>query len=212
MFRKMWGRPRRSGWVFGVTLVMAGIAAAGCDDGGNPFVVSLSPFYAKGDLQTDLRLAGTWTDPEGDVSFTFEAGKQKEYTLVVKEKEGGQETSGEFEARLLRLGGSWFIDFFPKNNSGEDEFHRVHFFRGHSIARVELGQDSMQMAFLSASWLRARIQEKSIDTPYVTADGSLLLTGTTEEVQELANLYANDEKAFAEPLGLERTRVEEDEP
>jgi hypothetical protein len=212
MFRKMWGRPRRSGWVFGLTLVMAGIAAAGCDDGGNPFVVSLSPFYSKTDLQTDLRLAGTWTDPEGDVSFTFEAGKEGEYTLIIKERAGGQETSGEFETHLLRLGGSWFIDFFPKNNSGEDEFHRVHFFRGHSIARVELGQDSMQMAFLSANWLRAQIDEKSIDTPYVTAEGSLLLTGTTEEVQELANLYANDEKAFAEPIGLERPRVEEDEP
>lgn len=212
MIRKMGGRPRWSGWVFGMTLVMAGIAAAGCDDDRNPFVVSLSPFYSKPDLQTDLRLAGTWTDPEGDVSFTFEAGKEKEYTLIVKEKEGGQETSGEFEARLLRLGGSWFIDFFPKNNSGEDEFHRVHFFRGHSIARVELGQDSMPMAFLSANWLRARIEEKSIETPYITADGSLLLTGTTEEVQELANLYANDEKAFADPLGLGRTRVEEDEP
>jgi hypothetical protein len=212
MFRKMWGCPRRGGWVFGMALALAGFAAAGCEDSGNPFVVSLSPFYSKLDLQTDLRLAGTWTDPEGDVSFTFEAGKEKEYTLIVKEKEGGQETSGEFEAHLLRLGGSWFIDFFPKNNSGEDEFHRVHFFRGHSIARVELGQDSMQMAFLSASWLRARIGEKSIDTPYVKADESLLLTGTTEEVQELANLYANDEKAFAEPLGLERTRVEEDEP
>jgi hypothetical protein len=29
-------------------------------------------------------------------------------------------------------------------------------------------------------------------------------------VQELANLYANDEKAFADPLSLERARAEED--
>jgi hypothetical protein len=110
----------------------------------------------------------------------------------------------------MRLGGSWFVDFFPKNNSGGDEFYRVHFFRGHSIARVELGQESMQMAFLSASWVGARITEKSIDTPHEKADGSLLLTGTTEEVQELAYFYANDEEAFADPLSLERTRVEED--
>ena len=151
--------------------------------------------------------------PDGRLlAYSTDVTGHREYTLVVKEREGDQETSGEFEAHLLRLGGSWFIDFFPKNNNGEDEFHRVHFFRGHSIARVELGQDSMQMAFLSASWLRARIDEKSIDTPHEKADGSLLLTGTTEEVQELANLYANDETAFADPLSLERTRVEEDVP
>jgi len=195
-----------------MALALAGFVAAGCDDSGNPFVVSLRPFYTKVDLEADPGLTGSWRDKEGDVSFTFQEGEEKEYTLVVKEREGDQETSGEFEAHLLRLGGSWFIDFFPKNNNGEDEFHRVHFFRGHSIARVELGQDSMQMAFLSASWLRARIDEKSIDTPHEKADGSLLLTGTTEEVQELANLYANDEKAFADPLTLERTRVEEDVP
>jgi hypothetical protein len=209
MFRKMRERLRRGVWVMGLALTLACFSVAGCDDSGNPFVVSLQPFYTKVDLEADPGLIGTWRDKEGDVSFTFEEGAEKEYTLVVKEREGGQETSGEFEAHLMRLGGSIFIDFFPKNNSGEDEFHRVHFFRGHSIARAELGQDSMQMAFLSASWLDARIEEKSIDTPHEKADGSLLLTGTTDEVQELAYLYANDEKAFADPLALERTRVEE---
>lgn len=212
MTRQTRGWPLQGGWVLGMALALAGFVAAGCDDAGNPFVVSLRPFYTKVDLEADPGLTGSWRDKEGDVSFTFQEGEEKEYTLVVKEREGDQETSGEFEAHLLRLGGSWFIDFFPKNNNGEDEFHRVHFFRGHSIARVELGQDSMQMAFLSASWLRARIDEKSIDTPHEKADGSLLLTGTTEEVQELANLYANDETAFADPLSLERTRVEEDVP
>ena len=212
MFRQMRKRPRLGRWVMGLALALAAFSAVSCDDSGNPFVVSLQPFYTKVDLETNPGLIGTWRDTEGDVSFTFEEGTEKEYTLVVKEREGGQETSGEFEAHLMRLGGSMFIDFFPKNNSGEDEFYRVHFFRGHSIGRVEIGQDSMQMAFVSASWLSAQIEEKSIDTPYVKADGSLLLTGTTEEVQELADLYANDEKAFADPLCLERTRVEENEP
>ncbi len=213
MIGKILGWPHRGEWVMGIALAMTGFAAAGCDDLGNSFVVSLQPFYTKLDLEADPGLAGTWKDQEGDVSFTFEEGAKKEYTMVVKEREGGQETSGEFEAHLMRLGGSWFIDLFPKNTSSRgDEFYRSLSFRGHSIARVELGQDSMKMAFMSGSWLSARIKEKSIDTPHEKADGSLLLTGTTEEVQELANLYANDEKAFAEPLTLERTRVEEDVP
>jgi hypothetical protein len=191
---------------------LAGFAAAGCDNSESVFVVSLNPFYSQLDLEADSGWVGTWGDKDGEVSFTFEAGPEKEYTLVVKEKDGEKETSGEFEAHFMRLGGSLFIDLFPKNNDGEDAFHRVHFFRGHSIARVELEQDSMQLAFLSASWLSAQIEEKSIDTPHEKADGSLLLTGTTEEVQELANLHANDEKAFVEPLSLERTRVGEDAP
>jgi hypothetical protein len=210
MFREIWRLPRRGGWPISMALAVAGFAAAGCDDGGNPFAVSLQPFYTKMDLEADPGLSGTWKDEEGDVSFTFEAGTEKEYTLVVTEREGEQETSGEFEAHLMHLGGWWFIDFFPKNSSGGDEFYRVHFFRGHSIARVDLGQDSMQMAFLSANWLSAGVEEKTIDTPHEKADGSLLLTGTTEELQELVYLYANDGKAFGDPLSLKRTRMEED--
>jgi hypothetical protein len=211
MRRKMCEQPRRGRWAMGMVLALAGAAAAGCDDSGNPFVVSLQPFYTKVDLEADPGLSGSWRDKEGDVSFVFEAGTEKEYALVVKEIDGERETSGEFEAHLMHLGGSWFIDLFPKNKSGEGEFYRVHFFRGHSIARVELGQDSMQMAFLSARWLSSRIDERSIDTPHERADETLLLTGTTEEVQELAYIYANDERAFADPLCLERTPAEEDE-
>jgi hypothetical protein len=207
---RIWGWPHRGGWVMGMVLALAGFAACGCDSGGSFFVVSLQPFYTKVDLEADTGLAGTWKDQEGDVSFTFEAGAEKEYTMVVKEREGGQETTGEFEAHLMRLGGTWFIDMFPKNSSGEDEFYRLHFFRGHSIARVELGQDSMKMAFMNGNWLSARIAENSIDTPHEKVEGSLLLTGTTEEVQELVFLHANDEGAFADALSLERTRMEED--
>ena len=67
----------------------------------------------------------------------------------------------------------------------------------------------MHIAFFSANWLKVRIEEKSIDTPHEKADGSLLLTGTTEEVQELVFLHADDEGAFSDPLTLERQEVEE---
>jgi hypothetical protein len=212
MIRPIWRSPGRGGWAIGMVLALVSVAAVGCDDTGNPFAMSIQPFYTKVDLEVDPGLTGTWEDKEGDVSFTFEAGEEKEYILVVKERDGEQRTSGEFEAHLMHLGGSWFIDFFPKSDSGGDGFYRAHFFRGHSIARVELGQDSMQIAFLNGSWLSTQIEEKNIDTPHEKADGSLLLTGTTEELQELAYFYGNDEKAFAEPLSLERSRAEEDEP
>jgi hypothetical protein len=40
-------------------------------------------------------------------------------------------------------------------------------------------------------------------------DGSLVLTGTVEDVQDLVFLHAGEEGAFSEPLTLERQRVEE---
>ena len=209
MVRAVCAQLRKSRWAIGMVLALVSVAAGGCDDSGNPFAVSLQPFYTKTDLEADPGLVGSWGDKEGDVSFTFEEGKEKEYALVVKERDGEQLNSGEFVAHLMRLGGWWFIDFFPKEKRGESVFSRAHFLRGHSLARLALGQDTMQVAFLDASWLRARIEEKSIDVQHERADETLLLTGTTEELQELAFLYANDDKAFAGPLSLERTQAEE---
>jgi hypothetical protein len=204
---------RRWTWLIGATLALVSIVPTGCDSDGNPFVMSLEPFYTDVDLQSDSRLNETWTDKEGDVTFAFEQGrekgKEKVYELVVKEKDGEQQVSGKFEVRLVQLGAFWFLDIYPKSSEGVSEFYRMHFIRAHTITRVEIKQDSIQMAFLSASWLKARIKENSVDTPYVKANDALLLTGTTEELQGLVLRYANDDQAFADPLLLERLRLEE---
>lgn len=207
-------RSRRSIWLIGAMLALTSVVASGCDSDGSPFVMSLEPFYTPVDLEADSRLQGTWKDKEGDVTFSFEEGpekrQEKEYKLVVKEKDGEQEASGEFDVCVVRLGAFWFLDIYPRSSKEGNEFYRLHLIRAHTIARVEIKKDSIQMAFLSAGWLRAKIKEKSVDTPYVKGDDALLLTGTTEEVQELVFCYANNDEAFADPLLLERQRMEEE--
>jgi hypothetical protein len=207
--QKFWQR-HPGNWIVGMAVALGSFVQAGCEEGGSEFAVSLQPFYSEVDLQSDPLLAGTWRDKEGDVSFTFEPSAEKEYKLVVIEKEGEKKTSGEFEGHLVRLGGNLFLDFFPKSIEEGGDFYRVHFVRGHSIARIEIGLDSSEMTFLSASWLKRKIEEKSIDTPHEKVDGALLLTGTVEEVQDLVFLHAEEEGAFSEPLTLERQRVEEE--
>jgi hypothetical protein len=206
---------RRWTWLVGATLALVSIVPTGCDSAGNPLVMSLQPFYTEIDLEADSRLNQTWTDKEGDVTFAFqqgkEQGKEKEYELVVKEKDGEQQVSGKFEVRLVHLGAFRFLDIYPNSSDGVSEFYRMHFIRAHTVARVEIKQDSIQMAFLSATWLRAKIKEKSVDTPYIKVDDALLLTGTMEEVQGLVFCYANDDEAFSDPLLLERQRLEEEQ-
>jgi hypothetical protein len=200
--------------LLGAVLAAGSFVATGCDSDGNSFVVSLQPFYTQLDVEVDSRLNGIWSDKEGDVTFSFEPGKEegKEnvYKLVVKEKEETQEVSGEFEVRIVRLGAFYFLDIYPQSSKEGNEFYRAHFTRAHTIVRAQISQDSIQMAFLSASWLKAKIEEKNVDTPHVEADEALLLTGTTEEVQELVFSHANDDEAFAYPVLLEKQQVEEE--
>ena len=208
-------RSWRWSWPLGVALAFGSIVATGCDSDGSPFITSLQPFYTPLDLEADSRLNGIWSDKEGAVTFSFEErkeeGKEKEYKLVVKEKDGEQEVSGEFEAHVVRLGAFDFMDIYPQSSKEGNEFYRAHFTRAHTIARLEISQDSIQMAFLSARWLKAKMDEKSVDTPCVKVDDTLMLTGTTEEAQELVFSHANDDGAFADSLLLEKQRIEKEE-
>ena len=212
MVREAGKRSWRWRWLLIAELAVVSIVAIGCD-AEVPFVVSLQPVYTQLDLEADPRLNGMWSDKEGDVTFSFEQGTgnreedQYKYKMVVKEKNGEQEESGEFEARIVRLGTYYFLDIYPLGRKEGSDFYRLHFTRVHSIARVEINEDSIQLAFLSATWLQAKMDEKSVDTPSVEVDDELLLTGTTEEVQELIFSHANDDEAFADPVLLERQPV-----
>jgi hypothetical protein len=86
---------------------------------------------------------------------------------------------------------------------------QMHFARAHTMARLEIGEDSIQLEFLNAGSLKAKIDEKNVDTPCVPVDGALLLTGTTEEVQEFLFSEENDDKGFDDALKLEKAKVEE---
>jgi hypothetical protein len=202
-------------WLMGVAVVLVSVVPSGCDSDGNPFVMSLEPFYLATDVEADSRLAGSWRDKDGEVAFEFEPsgekGKESEYKLSVKEIGADKELPGEFDACLVRLGGFRFLDLYPKSGKEGNEFYRAHFIRAHTLARVEIRQDSIQMAFFSAAWLTAKIKEKSVETPYTKADDALILTGKTAELQELAFCHANDDEAFADPLLLQRQPVEEEE-
>jgi hypothetical protein len=215
MMAETGGRARCCKWLIGTVLAVGTLVTTGCESDGNPFVESLQPSYTPLDLETDSRLNGTWSYEEGDVTFSFEQGKEKgkekEYKLVVKEKDGEQEVSSVFEARVVRLGAFCFLDIYPHSTEEGNEFYRGHFIRAHTIVRVEIKQDSIQMAFLSASWLKVKMEENSVDTPYVKADDTVLLTGNTQEVQELVLSCANDDEAFADPVLLKKQRVEEEE-
>ena len=188
-----------------VAFVLIGLLASGCDDGGSPFVLSIHPLYTKLDLNFEPVLLGNWIDDQGDASFIFEKSAELEYKLTVIERDGQQESKGEFEAHLVRLGGTEFLDIYPKSLEGGSEFYRAHLIPAHTIARLTAEPDKVSLAFLSGDWLKKRIEDKSVDAAHESAAGTLILTCGTDDLQHLVDLYANDAAAFPDPLDLQRT-------
>ena len=210
MFMQRFRTMRIDSLCLSTALVFSSLAMSGCDDS-NGFALSLQPFYTPGDLQTDQGLVGSWVTGDGDVTFTFEPADKESYKVTVKERDGEQVKSAEFDAHLMHLGAYSFVDFLPSGTIPASEFLQMHLFRAHSIVRIDLSSDTLQMAFLDGTWLRKKTDEKSIDIPCQKTDGMLLLTGTTAEVQDLLFMHANDSEAFPDPMTLSRPPAQEQE-
>lgn len=191
--------------VFVVAILFISLLASGCEDGGSPFVLSIHPLYTKLDLDFEPALLGNWVDDQGDASFIFEKSAELEYKLTVIERDGQQESNAEFEAHLVRLGGADFLDIYPKSLEGGSEFYRAHLIPAHTIARLTVETDKVSLAFLSADWLKKRIEDKSVDAAHESAAGTLILTCATDDLRHLVDLYANDGAAFPDPFDLQQT-------
>jgi hypothetical protein len=192
----------------GIALAVGSLLMVGCDDG-DGFALSLQPSYTSTDAELDQGLVGAWATKEGDVRFRFEPGEGKSYKVVVTETDGGKESSAEFEAHLMQLGGFSFLDFFPNTEPGGSDFLQMHLLRAHSIAKIELSPETLQMAFFDGTWLQKKIEEKSVDVSFQKTNGTLLLTGPTEEVQNLLFLHGNENEAFPDPITLIRPETEQ---
>lgn len=196
---------------FGAALACAAWMS-GCEpELANPLVTALRPLYTDADLEFTPQLNGAWCDENGDVKMVFEGNEQdRSYALTVIETGDGKEARGEFTAHLVRLGSSWLLDLYPNEMQSGDDLFKLHFLPTHTFAALELGDDQLKIAFLSEDWLKARIADKSVDTPHELADSWLLLTGSTRELQDFVDRYDDDSAAFSIDIELARNAEKKD--
>jgi len=171
---------------------------------------SINPLYTGQDLVFDPALIGVWRG-EGDAKETwaFEKAGDKEYKFVYTEEDG---KTGQFEAHLLKLGNTQFLDFFP-DESGIEEmnrsgFYKVHLLRTHSFLKVTQIEPALQMAPLDLKWLREFLGKnpKAIRHHKIGEgdDAQIVLTDSTPELRKFVEKHLKTEGAFGEPINLKR--------
>jgi hypothetical protein len=189
-------------------LLLASSGLTGC------IPTSINPLYTGEDLVYDPALVGVWRG-EGDSkeTWTFEKAGDKEYKFVYTEEDG---KTGQFEAHLLKLGNTQFLDFFP-DESGIEEmnrsgFYKVHLLRTHSFLKVTQIGPALQMAPLDLKWLREFVGKhpKAIGHQKIGEgdDAQIVLTASTPELRQFVENHLKTEGAFGEPINLKRKQSE----
>ena len=171
-------------------------------------VWSLQPLFEEKDLVFEPGLVGTWKSAESEDTWTFERTQNSNaYVLIFHQAEfggmGSEKTvpgdTVRFEAGLGRLGGHLFIDLIPEqtgNPQVRNDLFNWHFIRAHSVARVRLEKDELELADLNEDWLEKAIQSGKVKIAHARAEDGLVVTAPTKELQKLVVKYAEDKEAF----------------
>ncbi|MEJ7811150.1 MAG: hypothetical protein WKG32_12125 [Gemmatimonadaceae bacterium] len=175
---------------------LALVAVSGCTP-------SLHPLYTELDLTVDRRLIGTWVEAGGDKTapmWSVNRYGDDAYLLtrVVKRD------TVELEARLVKLGQTFFFDLSPHVRAGADTLVERHRIAGHTFGRVWIANDRVRVAALDRPWLQRMLSTKQFLLSHEFEDGNFLITASTATLQKFAGKYADDTTAFARVLEWER--------
>ena len=165
-------------------------------------VPSLHSLYTDEDLISDPALVGVWKDVDGKNSWAFTAADNKAYNLIVTDKEG---KTGNFEAHLLKLKGTMFLDLLPdKLESSQNDFYKGHLVLAHSFFRVDQIAPTLRLRDMDEQWMKNFLKDKPTALAHETLDDGMVLTASTRDLQSFIAAHMNDEGMFDEKTDLNR--------
>jgi hypothetical protein len=158
---------------------------AGCEP-----IMSLHPFYTEQQGVFEPGLLGTWvlTDDGGkEQHVRFERADEGSYRVLLDfaDDPGNGRFRATLDGRLVRLGDERYLDLV-QNKKALDENPTFYVLPFHTIYRLRLSGDGLEMAYFDDDKIAAQIESGKLRIAHEQVNGDILLTAGPEELQKLA--------------------------
>ncbi len=186
-------------------LMAAGMLTTGCRP--RIFQVSIHAFFEKTEASADV--AGRWI-AEGDDpdELILSATGENQWRLSIRDHEA-KESSGGL-VRLGQVGGMLYWDLTAEDANGSGDLAKEHILKLHSVARLRLEEDTLEIAFLDPGWMSKALADGRVDLAhFFEGDGddrSAVLTAPTADLEAFLQAHGEDPEAFSEPETYHRAR------
>jgi hypothetical protein len=182
------------------------------------FVYSFYPLYTNDDLFANDLLVGEWIDSDSTIwkfDFNYHGERLSEnrdstsFVLQMKEKDSPDFPANEFLVHVIRLDGTYFLDFYLEEYFDEDNFtiFDLHLMPMHTFARLELEGDQAEIRWFTPDWLEEMLKQNPAAIRHENNGNHILITAKTEELQQFFIQYANSEDAFGEGVDAQLQRI-----
>lgn len=169
-------------------------------------LTTIHPIFTEKDIVFKEELIGNWSLKEDKLRITPLA-KEKGIELpgkiaTIKDKGYLLDIDGDRSIGFLaRIGNHLYFDFYPLLSEVQqdfDEFFMAHLIRRHSVYRVNLkNKDSFELTMLDAEFLENLIKQNKFRIKHETdSEGSIIITASTEELQQYIIKYGDEPGAY----------------
>jgi len=178
------------------------------------FAVSVNPIYTTQDIVSDDAFLGYWVqmppEEQSPMSLTVEKEPDDGYGYNLTVCRDG--IANVFLGHLVKLDQELYLDCYPKIDALMENinyFMAFHLVRVHSIAKITIDQNRLELRFLSNGFLEDVILREKLQLEYTVItewDDQILLTGSTAEVQKLIKQYSEELFSGDVPNQFERAQ------
>jgi hypothetical protein len=167
---------------------------------------SVHPFVPKAEAIDVPGIDGFWVETGGDNSpSTLEirrADSGRMRKLMIGEL--GKTTTEAFSLAVGQIGDTLVWDMLPESGDGMADLQRLPL---HTLARLKLEGDRLEVAFLDAEWVSSRCLRGDLDLEHLRLvddegeakdDDFVILTGPTPDLRGFIEDVLDNDEAFGE--------------
>ena len=154
--------------------------------------LTLQPLWDEQHLVAEPGLEGQWIDSDGERILRFRQGGDKRYTVDFVTADG----ASRYDGHLVRLGDHLFLDLCLGEKAANTLIEGQAFaplLPAHFFARLRLDNGRLHLGLLAIEDMQKQIEAGVIKAQTAKAEGDVILTGDTRELQEAVSALAGSE-------------------
>ncbi len=125
------------------------------------------------------------------------------YLVIYEDLSNDEPDSSYFLGSFVQLEQHYYLDLFPFEVFGVD-FFTSHLQPVHTFSKINLTKDSLSIHLFQDEWIEEQIRDHKVRIKHEKLDEGVLITASTNELQQFIIKYSNEQEAYRDPIFLNR--------
>ncbi len=179
--------------------IVLAVALAGC-------VPSLHSLFTDADVIFEPQLIGIWANTDNaEETWRFKPNLQQDnkYEVIYTDDDG---KTGIFIGALGKIDSMTFLDLYPGEvEISANAFYKAHLLPAHTFIKIEQIRPTLKMRAMNPDKFANMLEnDPNLIKHEIIDDDRVVITASTQQLQQFMKQHANDKELFGEPTELKK--------